>query len=88
MDKIIAFIMFVFSHNTNSAQWALNKKDLLKGLAVAVLSPLATVAMQTVESFINTPNGHVVIDWHSIALVASAAFVAYLSKNFISTQPK
>lgn len=95
LNKLISFFSFVFSHNTTSPQWALNKKDLLKGLATAGLSAPAAILYSSVLEplYNNLMNGailniHFVIDWRVMAIAGLGAIWGYLTKNFVSTTPK
>lgn len=63
----------------NSSLGKLNWKDLLKGLAVAVIMAVLT----TVYDLLNTGSA---LDYKKIGLVALGAGIAYLIKNFGSDQ--
>ncbi len=62
----------------DSKLFAVNIKDILKGLLMAVLTPSVLVIQQSIEL------GSFVFNWHQIALAAVAGGVAYLVKNFFT----
>lgn len=55
-----------------SLQW----RDILKGLLIAVLSPVFTVITQSISQ------GVLTFDWRAIGLTALSAGMAYIAKNF------
>lgn len=57
----------------------LNINDILKGLLMAVLTPVVVIIQQSLEA------GVFVFDWKSIGLAALSGGVAYLVKNFFTT---
>jgi hypothetical protein len=57
---------------------SLNWGDVLKGLLMAVLTPVAGVIEQTVEK------GSLVFNWHLIGVLAVGGFVGYIIKNFLT----
>lgn len=57
----------------------LNLNDILKGLLMAVLTPVVVIIQQSLEA------GVFVFDWKSIGLAALSGGVAYLVKNFFTT---
>lgn len=63
---------------TTSKAGSLNWKDAGKGLIVAVISPVFTVMLQSLNA------GTLTFDWKAIGIVALSACLAYLSKNFFS----
>lgn len=62
----------------NSSFLALNTKDFLKGLIVAVLSAVVTILYSSLQA------GDFVIDWKSIGMAALSAALAYVTKNFFT----
>ena len=60
----------------------LNLNDLLKGLLMAVLTPVVVIIQQSLEA------GLFVFDWKSIGLAALSGGVAYLVKNFFTPASK
>lgn len=63
---------------TTSGQFSLNMKDFLKGLLLAVLTPVVTVLIQTLQA------GSLTFDWKAIGITALSAFLAYMLKNFLA----
>lgn len=61
-----------------SKQFTLNLRDVLKGLIMAVLVPVATIITQSIDQ------GSLTFNWKAIGLAAIGGFVAYLVKNFLS----
>ena len=64
---------------TTSNQFTLNLKDVIKGLLVAVLTPVFTIIMTSLNE------GELVFKWKLIGATALAAGLSYLLKNFLST---
>lgn len=64
---------------TTSGQFSLNTRDFLKGLLIAVLTPVITVIIQSLEA------GNLKFDWTAIGVTALSAFLAYILKNFLAT---
>ena len=60
----------------------LNLNDLLKGLLMAVLTPVVVIIQQSLDA------GLFVFDWTSIGLAALIGRVAYLVKNFFTPASK
>ena len=60
----------------------LNWQDFLKGLVVAVLTPIFPIVQQSIS------NGVLTFDWHLIEVAAAGGFIAYLSKNFFTDSTK
>ena len=58
--------------------FSVGKSDFVKGLAVAVLTAVLTAVNQSLQSG--------AFDWNQIGTIALTAFVAYLSKNFLSDE--
>jgi hypothetical protein len=63
---------------TTSNQFSLNMKDVLKGLLVAVLTPVFTIIMTSLNA------GELTFNWKVIGATAAAAALAYLLKNFLT----
>ena len=59
-------------------QGALNWRDLLKGGAVAAISPVFTIIIQSLQA------EDLTINWKSILNVAIISFLTYLSKNLFA----
>lgn len=64
---------------TTSKQFSVNMIDIIKGLAVAVLTPVFSIMMVSLEA------GSFTFDWKIIGTVAASAFLSYILKNFLST---
>lgn len=63
---------------TTSKQFTLNIRDILKGLLVAVLTPVFTIIITSLEA------GSLVFDWVAIGTTAAVAGLTYLLKNFFT----
>lgn len=63
---------------TTSGKFSLNAQDFLKGAVLAVLTPVLTIIVNSLQE------GTLTFNWGNIGAVALAAFVAYLAKNFFS----
>jgi hypothetical protein len=63
---------------TTSGQFSLNTNDLLKGLLLAVLTPVVTIVIDTLNQ------GSLTFDWKHIGVTALSALLAYLIKNFLA----
>lgn len=62
----------------NSSIFTLNKADFLKGLIIAVLTAVITVAYNTVQT------GTLSFDWKAISTAAASAALAYIMKNLLT----
>jgi EamA domain-containing membrane protein RarD len=62
----------------NSSIFTLNKSDFLKGLIIAVLTAVITVAYNTVQT------GTLSFDWKAISTAAASAALAYIMKNLLT----
>ena len=62
-----------------SKQFTLSLNDFWKGLLVAVLSPVFTILITSLNA------GSLTFDWKAIGGVALASLLAYLMKNFFDT---
>lgn len=56
-------------------QFTLQGRDWLKGLLMAVLTPVIVIIQQTIDA------GQLVFDWKAIGMAALAGGLAYLAKN-------
>lgn len=63
---------------TTSKQFSVNMIDILKGLAVAVLTPVFSIMMVSLEA------GSLTFDWKIIGTVAISSAMAYVLKNFLT----
>jgi len=63
---------------TTSKQFQINFRDVIKGLALAVILPVLNVIYQSIEA------GSFEFDWKRIGLLAAGGLIAYLIKNFFS----
>lgn len=63
---------------TTSKQFSLNIKDVLKGIVVAILTPVIVVIQSSLDA------GSLSFNWQQIGMAAVAGFVAYLAKNFFT----
>jgi len=61
-----------------STLFMLNTADFIKGLLMAVLSTVITIAYQTVEA------GSLVFDWKTIGTMALTSALAYIMKNLLT----
>jgi hypothetical protein len=59
-------------------KYSLSQNDFLKGLIIAVGTPVITVLIQTLE------NGSLTFDWKAIGITALSALLAYLAKQFFN----
>lgn len=64
---------------TTSKQFTINLTDIWKGLLVAVITPVLTVVLDSLNS------GSLTFDWKHIGITALTAGIAYIIKNFLST---
>ena len=63
---------------TTSTQFTLNMRDVLRGLLVAVLSPVFTILLTSLDK------GELTFNWKVIGAVALSAALSYFLKNFLS----
>ena len=66
----------------NSNFLALGVKDFLKGLIMAILTPVFVIAQQSLEA------GVLTFDLKVIGIAAAAGALAYITKNFFTAAPK
>jgi Na+/proline symporter len=57
---------------TSSGKWAVDLRDIVKGLVLAVIVPVITVILQSAES------GSFKLDWQAIATTALSALSGYI----------
>lgn len=66
---------------TTTSGWLnLDSKDFVKGLVLAVVAPVLTLIIQTLQA------GSLKFDWKALGITAVSAFAAYLLKNLFSPQ--
>lgn len=63
---------------TTSQQFTLSGSDVLKGLLVAIITPVITIIMSSLNA------GTLTFDWKVIGITALTAGLAYLIKNFLT----
>ena len=63
---------------STSKQFSVNWSDLLKGLIVAVVTPILATVQQSLSA------GQLTFNWNLIAVSGISAGVAYLTKNFFT----
>jgi hypothetical protein len=61
-----------------SSLFSLNWNDILKGVLMAILTPVLFTIQQTLQ------NGSLTLNWKAIATTAIAGGFAYLIKNFLT----
>lgn len=61
-----------------SSIFSVNWKDVVKGLIIAILTPVLLIVQQSVDA------GSLVFNWKAIGMAAVAGGVAYLLKNFFT----
>lgn len=61
-----------------STQFSLNASDIVKGLVMAIILPVLTIIMQSINA------GSLIFDWKSIGISAIGGLVGYLIKNFFT----
>lgn len=64
---------------TTSKRFSLTVNDWWKGLLVAILTPVVTIIMTSLQA------GTLVFNWVAIGTTALAALLAYVMKNFTSS---
>jgi len=65
-----------------SKLFTLNNKDFLKGLVMAVLISAITIIQQSLDS------GTLTLDWRAILIASISGALAYLMKNFFTSENK
>lgn len=63
---------------TTSNFLSLNTTDFLKGLLVAVITPVFTILITSLNA------GTLTFDWKAIGITAAIAGLSYLTKNWLS----
>ena len=63
---------------TTSKRFSLKVPDFLKGLLVAIITPVFTILYSSLNA------GSLTFDWKAIASTAGAAGLAYLLKNYLT----
>lgn len=63
---------------TTTKQFSVNMIDILKGLAVAVLTPVFSIMLVSLDA------GSFTFDWKIIGTVAASSFLSYVLKNFLT----
>jgi hypothetical protein len=66
------------ANTSTSTQFNVNWYDLLHGFFVAVLTPVFTIIITSINA------GKLVFDWKAIGMVALAGALGYISKNFLT----
>jgi len=59
-----------------SPQFSLKWRDILRGLIMAVLTPVIVIIQQSLEA------GHLQFNWQQIGMAAVGGGLAYVVKNF------
>jgi hypothetical protein len=65
-----------------SKLFTLNNKDFLKGLVMAILISAITIIQQSLDK------GTLVFDWKAIAIASISGALAYLMKNFFTSEAR
>jgi hypothetical protein len=63
---------------TTSSQFTLNWRDAIKGLVVAVLTPIFTTMLNSINQ------GSLTFNWNLIWISAAGGGLGYILKNFLS----
>ena len=63
-------------------RFKLNTRDFLRGLLVAVLTPVFVIVQQSIQL------GSLSFNWKAIGMAAVGGFLAYLTKNFFTDSVK
>lgn len=63
---------------TTSKKFRLNWQDYVKGIVVAILTPVIFIIQNSLDA------GTLSFNWKQIGIAAVAGFVAYLVKNFFT----
>lgn len=61
-----------------STQFTINKRDLIKGLIVAVITPVFTIIIDSLNQ------NSLSFNWKAIGITALSAGFAYVIKNFLT----
>ena len=65
-----------------SKLFAINWRDILRGLAMAALTPVLTTITNSLD------HGEFTLNWHLIYLSAVGGAAAYILKNFLTPEDK
>lgn len=68
--------------NMKSTMFTLETKDFIKGLIVAVLTPVFVIVQQSIAA------GALVFNWVAIGIAALSGLLAYITKNFFTDDTK
>lgn len=60
-----------------SKQFDINYHDVIRGLIIAVLSPVFTVAIESLNQ------GDLTFNWHAMAVTGLSAGLGYILKNWL-----
>ncbi len=63
---------------TTSGKFSLDSKDFLKGLLLAVITPVLTTIIASLEA------GVITFNWKAIGITAVTTMLAYIMKNFFT----
>jgi hypothetical protein len=63
-------------------RYILNQRDWLKGILLAVLTPVLTIIINSLNA------GTLTFDWKLIGITALASLLAYITKNFFTDDVK
>lgn len=65
-----------------SKLFSLNSRDILKGIVIAILTPVLFLVQKSLEL------GTLTFNWRELGMAAVGGFIAYLIKNFLTPTPK
>ena len=65
-----------------SKKFSLSFRDLLRGMLIAILTPVLFLLQKSLEV------GQLTFDWHALGMAAVGGFLAYLIKNFFTDAEK
>lgn len=63
---------------STSNQFSITSRDILRGLAIAVITPVFSIVIASLDA------GSLVLNWKFIAAVALSSAMSYLLKNFLT----
>lgn len=63
---------------STSTQFSVNLRDIIKGLIMAVLVPVVTIILNSINQ------GELTFNWKQILIVAIGGFLGYIMKNFLT----
>lgn len=64
--------------SSTSKQYSINWQDIIKGLLMAVLTPVIVIIQNSISL------GAITFDWKNISMAAIGGGLAYLIKNFMT----